>query len=324
MIRSFPLSLLNFSEMSDGVSSGVADIVTILTPYFPNLYPNTNMVADLSMAVVLNDKLTSRDHTLIYAAAMAEYILLHCDDCRDEYASKNQVFTSSVVTAPYVLMCTKPVTSLSEFKGKKMRVGSASWARWVNSVGGTAVTMSGGDSYEALSQGVVDCDVQAPAQLSALKLSDITKYITTNIPGGLFAGGGSSNINIKKWRSLSKENRATILKAAAKLSAAQAFEAVKYSQRDLDKALADGIEFVKADNELLSITQSFIEEDLKTIVKDYEDRYKLKDAPKKYSEFMSTLDKWSSIVPGLKDQEELEELLWNEIYSNVDLESYGM
>src|SRR5690554_3381950 len=119
-IRVYELSLLNLAEMSGGVKEGIADIGYVLSAYFPAEYPNTNMAAELSMLLALNDQ-TQGKEGLAYAGAMQEYIMFHCPECNAEFERQNQVYTGGAASSPYGLLCTQPVTSPTDLKGARLR-----------------------------------------------------------------------------------------------------------------------------------------------------------------------------------------------------------
>ena len=55
------------------------------------------------------------------------------------------------------LMCAEPVTSLDDFSGKQIRVGSAADLAIVESMGGSPVSMPFVEAYEALQRNTIDC-----------------------------------------------------------------------------------------------------------------------------------------------------------------------
>src|SRR5690606_4157275 len=92
-VRIFELSLLNHSEMSEGINKGLADVGYLLTAYSPSDYPFSNMAADLSMLTALDNKLSGQEG-LAYSGAMLEFIMLNCEECQQEFTKNNQVYTS--------------------------------------------------------------------------------------------------------------------------------------------------------------------------------------------------------------------------------------
>src|SRR5699024_9685729 len=59
----------------------------------------------------------------------------------------------------YSTMCSEPMTSLDEWKGQQIRVGSAAAGKQVTDLGATPVSLSFPETYEALQRGTVDCDL---------------------------------------------------------------------------------------------------------------------------------------------------------------------
>jgi TRAP-type C4-dicarboxylate transport system substrate-binding protein len=74
----------------------------------------------------------------------------------------------------------KPVTTLEEFKGKRVRTTGLS-VQIVEALGGKAIAMPKGDQYDALQKGLVDGAVSAPNELVGWKMADVSKY-TTLVP----------------------------------------------------------------------------------------------------------------------------------------------
>jgi len=58
---------------------------------------------------------------------------------------------------PQILFCKEPIKTLSDLKGRKVRVTGAVISEMVKSWGATAVTLSGTEVYQALQRGLVEC-----------------------------------------------------------------------------------------------------------------------------------------------------------------------
>src|SRR5699024_7895011 len=95
----YELSLLSLGEMSSGISHGLTDIGYILTPYFPAEYPHINMASEVSMLLALQDSSHGKEG-MAYAAAMAEFVLLNCPECNEEFTRQGQVYTSGGASGP--------------------------------------------------------------------------------------------------------------------------------------------------------------------------------------------------------------------------------
>ncbi|PHR90711.1 MAG: C4-dicarboxylate ABC transporter substrate-binding protein [Blastopirellula sp.] len=96
---------------------------------------------------------------------------------------KKTVPLALFVTPPAVFMMRdKPVRSLADLAGLKIRVSSSSAASIVEAYGATAVPMPANKVYTSMSTGVVDGALMGSDSLLIFKLIETTKYITTNLP----------------------------------------------------------------------------------------------------------------------------------------------
>lgn len=321
--RVYPLSLLNFAESSDGVRDGLADIAFLLTPYHANEYAHTNLLAEMSMMVTLLEDADPDKISFAYTGAMLEYMFNSCPECLQEYAKQNQVLTSVGATTNYILICAKPMHTLNQLRSARIRTGGPQWARWARALDATPVTISVNEAFEALSQGVVDCTTQTPVELVNFMLNEVATDITLHAPAGLFAGIAPANVNATLWRSMSESNRRAALRAGADLSAEFNYTYVANSQPAIQKSQDKGVVVREADASLLKATADFARNDLKTIPA----RYESVD-PKRGAEMVAAmqvlLDKWVRLVADVESSADLAKLYWDEVYSKIDVSTYGM
>lgn len=321
--RVFALSLLNWAEMSDGIRDGITDSGTVLFSYFPSTFSINSMLAELSMVTQLGDT-GSEQMGMAYAGALSEYIFLNCPECLAEFESQNHVFTGIGATSPYWLLCNKPVTSLAQLRGKRLRAAGSNWSRWAQELGATPVTMSHNDVYEAISQGVLDCTMQSVPELTLINLMEITTDITMNVPGGLFAGLAVSNVNKNTWARLDQQQKESVMRAGAGFSADISW---LYQQtHDENMATARSLPHItvhEASDDLLEATRDFIRADSAKIGETYAASYNIEGASRMVDEFIEILDRWQEKVKGIDSRDALAELYWEEVFSKVDITSYG-
>src|SRR5690606_23606037 len=96
-VRIFELSLLNHSDMSEGINKGLADVGYLLTAYTAFDYPLSYMAADFSMLTTRDNKLSGQEG-LAYSGTKLEFNMLNCEECEQEFTKNNQVYTSVVST----------------------------------------------------------------------------------------------------------------------------------------------------------------------------------------------------------------------------------
>ena len=324
-IRVFPMSLLSAAETSNGIRDKMADIGYLLTIYTPGEYPHTNLLNDASMQLLFLDKAAGKE-ALAYAGALTEFTIFNCPECNQEFAAQNQVYTGGGSSSNYGLLCTTPITTLEDLKGKRIRIAGSHWARWVSSVGATPVSLTINEVYEALSQGVVDCNIQSAPELINLRLIDAVKAITIAVPGGVYAGVGSANVNTESWRSLNEQQRAAMLRGGAVMTAEVAWGYEESAGKALAEAKQRGISMLEPDAALLENARTFAKADMKTIIDAYHTQYKVdpKRAEELLQQFSGTLEKWVDLVQDVDSKDKLIDVYWNEIFSKLDVKTYGM
>lgn len=322
--RVYPLSLLNFREATEGIRQGIADGAWVVLPYFPKEFPHANMIAELSMMLELSDS-NSEKGGLAFAGAMSEYIFLKCPECVNEFAQHGHVFAGSSASSPYNLICTKPVTSVADVKGTRIRDGGPQYSRWMRAFGAHGVAMSANDVFSALSQGVVDCTATPVSDLNNFRLMDVATHVTVGAPGGVAAGIAANNTNIGTWRSLSADQRRALLRASAVLSAEIAWRFLDEAKVAVEQARKNKrISVLEPEPELVEATRDFIRGDLGGITSSYSERYGVKRGDEIVAEFTPLLEKWIKLVEPVNSSKELAELYWQEAYSKVDVEKYGL
>lgn len=324
-VKVYPLSLLNFAETSAGVRDGMADIGYLLSPYFPAEYPHTNLLAEAAMQLQLfGDEIKGKEGPA-YIGALAEFVFFNCEECHEDFQKQNQVFTGIASSSNYMLNCSKPVTTVEDLAGKRLRAAGSQWSRWAQKFGASPVTLSGNEAYEALDQGVVDCVVISAPDLENLGIIEATTDITTDMPGGVFAGAEITNTNRDAWQSLNDKQRTAMLHAGAYISAEIPWV---YHQREaavLERAQNEmGIEIHTASPELQEATREFVRQDMDAIALYYEKTYGVENGAELLASFRPVLEKWVELVKDVNSQEELAELYWDEVFSKVDASTHGM
>jgi TRAP-type C4-dicarboxylate transport system substrate-binding protein len=234
------------------------------------------------------------------------------------------VFVGGGGTSPYMLLCNTPVRNLEELEGKRVRIGGAQWSRWAEELGASPVSVPQHETYEALSQGVVDCTIHSAPELTIVKLMEVVSDITTGAPGGVFAGVGNT-INQDAWASLSEDERSALLHASAVLSAELSWgyaEAAKDNMKTAEEL--DRIAIHDASDGMKEQTREFIREDLDNMAATYAEKYDVTNADEMIETFRPILEKWVSLVEGVDSGEALAEIYWQEVFSEVDVSRHGL
>ncbi len=323
-VRGFIASLLSFMETPDGIRDGIADLGTVLVAYFPSTFPTTTMFTELTMSLAIQEA-TPKQSTFAYTGAVSYFVMNHCDACMDEHHKENQVYLGMAGSPPYGLFCTRPVRSQEEFEGRRIRVGGPQWSRWVTEFGGTPLSIPVNETFEALSQGVVDCTAHNLPDLLNFMFIDVVTDITMGVPGSTFGGVGTT-INRETWQRLTEQERESVLYGAAAINAEIAWQYLsehREALRQLDER-SDEITMHEPDPSFQEVTRAFQEADLEAVPERYAQRHGVQNGAEMTEAFTEVLAKWMDLVEDVETRDELVQLYWDEIFSKIDVTSYGL
>lgn len=324
-IKVYTSALLGFGEMAGGVRDGIADVGYLVTPYFPQDFPRTNLLNDTSMKISTMGDEANAVAGMAYGGAMMEFIMLDCPECLQEYADQNMVFTGVGPTATYHLLCNTPLTTVAELDGKRLRAGAGQWNRWAVEMGATPVQITGQESLEAMKQGIIDCTVlSAVTALKDFQLINVATDVTIGVPGGVFAATPATTVNAGVWSDLTPENRRAFLNAAAYMAAAVPMIDHQGEADVLSEAAERGIATHAAADYLAKATADFVAADASNVTGLYAEQFGVTDAEDMIVRFEPILEKWVGMVQGVSTIEDLAEIYRNEIYSKVDEAEYGL
>lgn len=319
-VRVFPLSLLSFGEINAGLRDGIADVAGNLLAYFPAEYPTLNMLAEFSELVEL-EQYAGELSSIAFTGAIMEYVMNDCPACMDEMSAQNQVYLGASSTTSYVLQCAVPLTSVADLEGKRMRAAGAYWARWAEAVGAVPVSMSINETLEGLSQGVVDCTMSNTADFVNFGFIDVVKHVYVGAPGAQF--NVPFTMNKDSWNGLSDDAKKAMMRAHAKLAADIAWVYIEEGRAGRERAPGMGIEYGAAPDDIVAMNREFIQKDKDAIAQIYNERFGIENGAAAAAALTEGLAKWTELTKNVSSGEELAEIYWNEIFSKVDVASYG-
>lgn len=322
-VKVYPMSLLDMAETPGGVKEGMAEAGFVLTQYNPAEFAHTNLVSESTMVLQLMGEDVEGRQAMAYAGAIAEFVLLNCPECNQEFADQNQVYTGAGAGTSYGLVCNTPVTDSDDLEGKRLRVGASQWARWASAMDASAVSMTGNEMYEALDQGVVDCVVVSAPEIHNFNMLDVVTDLTMAVPGGIFTSA-TVNVNQRAWAALDETARRALLRGSAEMAAMGAFRYHALESEVMDKAREAGVAIHQPSDDLIRRTRQFIRNDLDTMAQTYREKHGVKGGEEMLIELRDILDKWVALVQDVDNADELAQLYWDEIHSRVDVSEHGL
>ena len=135
------------------------------------------------------------------------------DAYRDVFDQRLQTrFKAKVLTlwpfGPQVFYCNKPIKSVDDIKGLKVRSFTPSMAALIQHLGGTPVTLQFSEVYPSLQRGVADCGVTSPTSGNTGKWPEVTSYFMPLSVSGSVQG---HFMNLDYWNKFSPAEQKKLL-----------------------------------------------------------------------------------------------------------------
>jgi len=307
-----PAGLLAPNEMNAGLRDGISELGPIILPYFAADYIESNIVGELSILGTDNRAISS---------AVTEY-LVTCAECQAEFARNGNVYLGSDTTTTYQFLSTKPIRTLSDMAGMRVRTAGSIFTRFVEYLGGETVQMPTSEQFEGLSSGVIDAAYTSVADLKNLQLYDVVKYVTL-IDQGVFNAAAMSNASSFLWMRMSPEDREALAHAAQYSQTIGVQSWIDNAAESTAKGTEMGIEFITPDASLMDKAAEFRAEHLAALPELLAERG-VTNPEEKIAHYQELLTKWEGLVQGVETADDLAELRYQEIWSKVDYNTYGM
>lgn len=202
-ITAFPPGVLVATfDMLDAVGKGVVDMGYGAQVYWMGMLPFTQWTWGVPFAF---DCLDHYDY-LWYEAGLIKLV-------REAFATKNAFFIGPIASDEWgATMSKKPINSLKDFKGLKVRTFSIAGEIW-KMHGAGLVRLPGDELYTGMSTGVIDaCNWGSPRGMLDTKLHEVAKYFVG--PPLIQQDMEDVFINMDKWKSLPPDLQAVLISAA--------------------------------------------------------------------------------------------------------------
>jgi len=146
----------------------------------------------------------------------------------------------------------EPISSLSELKSRKIRLGGGIQGELGKRLGVTAVGAPATKVYEMMQQGVIDGIFIPMGEQKTLRLKEVAKNVVA-LPGGMYLGSFSMFISPDFMATISEKDRAAIRAVSGEKLAAMAGAAWDAADKAGLKAAQDAgvnVTLVKADDKM--------------------------------------------------------------------------
>lgn len=187
-------SLVTSQELPDAIASGIADLGLVTPIYDPASFPVANWITTLANQAGGGVPFG----TQVFSGAHSEFITT-TPEVRKEFEDRHLHILGAQTTPAFDLMCNKPVHTLEEAKGKRVRTAGIVFSKEAQALGMTPVPLLPTEMYEGFARGIVDCLVLHPMGYQDFGITTVegSKYFA-NLE---FAGFNSLyfSINKDKW-----------------------------------------------------------------------------------------------------------------------------
>lgn len=212
------------------VVTGVADIAFGIPSYTPTQFPKTTLV---HMPGLFGDG-TAATNALWDNLPMIE----------DEFSQVKLLGLWANNPAVFISR-EKPVRSLADLEGMKVRTPNPVMAKVVEAWGAIPVSMPITETYNAMNTGVIDAVIMGPSGIRSYKMNEVAKSITTNLPTAV--DSFYILMNKSSWDGLSDEQKAALEKATGRTMSLKGAEAFyKAGQAGLNLAKDADVEMIEA------------------------------------------------------------------------------
>jgi len=198
-IKAFPAKSVaaDNNALFEAVKTGVLQGMNPWTLYWAGKIPATVFLSSYPAGPDRPDQWD----TMYYGLGMLEM-------AREIYAKHGLFFVGTIHHDANIIHSKKPVTSMADFKGLRLRVPGGMVAEVFQAFGARTVSMPGSDIFPALEKGTIDAaDYVGPGVNWELGFAQVTKYILFGPPGmmSLYQAVDDMDltINMGAWKRLS-------------------------------------------------------------------------------------------------------------------------
>jgi len=298
-----------------GVRDNVVQVAHHAAIYTPSELPVANAVQELGF---------NYSDPLPTIFAVTEFSMTNPTQLQ-EWKDKEVVYLGAYTTPPYVLMCSSPVRTLEEIKGKRIRTAGSTVSVWVEQVGGIPVNVPSSEMYTGLERGTLDCATNAASDLVDRSLMEVAEH-TTLLSTGMYWSGPQWGFNPDFWASLSPEQRSVLMEASARSMARMIIAYNEKVENGLQAAQEAGGNVYEPGEDLLASVTAYREAALKDVYAKAKDHFGLENGEEVINDFIAKMDKWQALLADVdpRDEDALTALAMREIYDKIDPATYGV
>jgi TRAP-type C4-dicarboxylate transport system substrate-binding protein len=294
----------------DAVQNRVMEAGLAIPTYVPNLVPHT---------ALMYNTLEFEGETVAVAGATAETLFLDCKECLDEWKKINSLPLGPYASSPYTLYCREPIDKVAGLKNKRVRaVGGP--AELINMAGAVSVGATLPEAVTLLQRGGLDCLYGITEWLKTFGYGDFAKYVM-DLSLGTTGPAIGVHLNYDAWKEMTPEQRTATLKYQALFSAKHSIgNFILKNKTSLDEVIkTKGVKVLPVGKDFQDWIASYKAGEAK-VNADRARQLGVKDPEAVQKAYEKNLVKWRKLEKEIgTDVDKFADVLWNEIYSKVDV-----
>jgi TRAP-type transport system periplasmic protein len=294
-----------FTAVKDGLMQGGLAI----SVYVPNLVPSNAM---------LYSTVVPGDDVVAATGAATEVMFLNCPSCLEEYKKLNSIPLSPYAGAASVFMCTKPVKTVEDLKGKRIRATGAA-VELVNLAGGVPVSGSLTEAVSMLQRGAIECVYGVPEWLKTFAFGDFAKHVV-DYPLGVLSPVVAFMMNRDAYLKMTPEQQTAHLRAAARITAMHSIGnfIVKNEASYKEAIETKGVQKIAVGKDFDELMAKYKAGERERNVKTAKG-FGVADPDAILDAYAKAVTKWQALSKEIgRDPEKFTEALWREVYSKLD------
>ncbi len=301
--------VISMSAALDGLQDSLVDAAFITPVFQRSSLVNNNVLFDAQFF---------GDDPVQVTGATIETILFDCPECLAEYRKANGLYLGAGYSStPFNLICKKPVKTLADIEGLKVRATGAE-TRLMSGLGAVPISIGPADMVQAIGRGVLDCACAPVAWLRAYQLVDVAKNVLT-APMGMASALALFVMNRKTWHGLSQKDRDIIWRNVPMASARAQLVAYEQTDKEVRKeAELKGVTFHPPGPDVLAAIKRNAEREAK-LLPDLLKKRGAKDPARLLAAYRKNLEKWKPLAAEIGgDLDKYVAVFKREIYDRVD------
>ena len=241
-------TLLEADQLVPGLTQGVADLIFTTSSYISSTYP----ILGVYELPFMLDTFEDQREALAFDSELRGFL-------NEQLAEQNLMSIGTMPTTfQWIWTADKQITSPEDVEGMRIRVAGPLEGRTVEALGGSPVTMSSAEVYEALERGTIDGLISYIGTIPGRSLQEVIKYGAA-APFGAYSV--DAYVRADWFEELPEAHQEALLEAGRVYSEQGTEEMVQVHEGEYREAIESaGVEITELDAEQIAVFEEAVAE----------------------------------------------------------------